>query len=207
MRGEPGPLQGVLRRALSALVEEGLWGVSMADETRRLAWIVLQTANRTQAKGSSVRLVVPRAPEVADELEPPLSEVELLAVEEYLLERGYVAPDDIGLRWGTYTITPAGFYFLEAGLPEPKDSLRALAEEPGKEAALESAIQTELAEEHRRMEEVERELEEVRQNLPGGALEEPESPGPSDAPTDAVLEDQETPSERPWWRRFFGFDQ
>jgi hypothetical protein len=189
-------------------VEEGLWGVSMADETRRLAWIVLQTANRTQAKGSSVRLVVPRAPEVADELEPPLSEVELLAVEEYLLERGYVAPDDIGLRWGTYTITPAGFYFLEAGLPEPKDSLRALAEEPGKEAALESAIQTELAEEHRRMEEVERELEEVRQNLPGGALEEPESPGPSViAPTDAVLEDQETPSERPWWRRFFGFDQ
>jgi hypothetical protein len=205
MRGEPSPLQGVLKRALSALVEERLWGVSMADETRRLAWIVLQTANRTQAKGSSVRLVVPRAPEVADELEPPLSEVELLEVEEYLLERGYVAPDDIGLRWGTYTITPAGFYFLEAGLPEPKDSLRALAEEPGKEAALESAIQTELAEEHRRMEEVERELEEVRQNLPGGALEEPESPGPSDAPTDAVV-DQETPSERPWWRRFFGFD-
>ena len=206
MSGEPSPLQGVLRRALSALVEEGLWGVSMADETRRLAWIVLQIANRTQAKGSSVRLVVPRAPEVADELEPPLSDAELLAVEEYLLERGYVAPDDIGLRWGTYTITPAGFYFLEAGLPEPKDSLRALAEEPGKEAALESAIQTELAEEHRRMEEVERELEEVRQKLPGGSPEEPESPGPSDAPTDAAVVDRESDSERPWWRRFFGFD-
>jgi hypothetical protein len=186
------------------LVEEGLWGVSMADETRRLAWIVLQTANRTQAKGSSVRLVVPRAPEVTDELEPPLREVELLAVEEYLLERGYVAPDDIGLRWGTYTITPAGFYFLEAGLPEPKDSLRELAEEPGEEAALESAIQSELAEEHRRMEEVERELEEVRQKVSGGVPEEPESPGPSDAPTDAVG-DQESGSERSWWRRFFGF--
>ena len=179
--------------------------MSVADETRRLAWIVLQTANRTQAKGSSVRLVVPRAPEVADELEPPLSDAELLAVEEYLLERGYVAPDDIGLRWGTYTITPAGFYFLEAGLPELKDSLRELAEKPGEEAALELAIQTELAEEHRRMEEVERELEEVRQKLLGGALEEPESPGPSDAPTDAVV-DQETPAERPWWRRYFGFD-
>jgi hypothetical protein len=178
--------------------------VSMADETRRLAWIVLQTANRMQAKGSSVRLVVPRAPEVTDELEPPLSEVELLAVEEYLLERGYVAPDDIGLRWGTYTITPAGFYFLEAGLPEPKDSLRELAKKPGEEAALESAIQSELAEEHRRMEEVERELEEVRQKLPGGAPEEPESSGPSDAPTDAVV-DQESDSGRPWWRRFFGF--
>jgi hypothetical protein len=179
--------------------------VSMADETRRLAWIVLQTANRTQAKGSSVRLVVPRAPEMTDKLEPPLSEVELLEVEEYLLERGYVAPDDIGLRWGTYTITPAGFYFLEAGLPEPKDSLRELAEEPGKEAALESAIQAELAEEHRRMEEVERELEEVRQKLPGGTPESLESPGPRNALTDAVG-DQESDSERSWWRRFFGFD-
>jgi hypothetical protein len=186
-------------------VEEGLWGVRMADETRRLAWIVLQTANRTQAKGSSVRLVVPRAPEVTDELELPLSEVELLAVEEYLLERGYVTPDDIGLRWGTYTISPAGFYFLEAGLPEPKDSLRELAKKPGEEAALESAIQSELAEEHRRMEEVERELEEVRQKLPGGALEEPESPDPSDASTDAAVVDRESDSERPWWRRFFGF--
>jgi hypothetical protein len=38
-----------------------------------------------------VRLVVPRAPEVTDELEPPLSDAELLAVEEYLLERGYLA--------------------------------------------------------------------------------------------------------------------
>lgn len=47
------------------------------------------------------------------------------------LEEWRRAPDDIGLRWGTYTITPAGFYFLEGGLPEPKDSLRALAKEPG----------------------------------------------------------------------------
>jgi hypothetical protein len=173
----------------------------MADETRRLAWIVLQTANRTQAKGSSVRLVVPRAPEVTDELEPPLSEVELLAVEEYLLERGYVAPDDIGLRWGTYTITPAGFYFLEAGLPEPKDSLRELAEEPGKEAALESAIQSELAQEQRRMEEVERELEEVRQKLPGGAAEEPERAEPRSTTTGGA----QAGSERvPWWRKMFG---
>ena len=146
----------------------------MADETRRLAWIVLQTANRTQAKGSSVRLVVPRAPEVADELEPPLSDAELLAVEEYLLERGYLAPIN-GLRWGIYTISPVGFYFLEGGLPEPKDSLRELAEVPGEEAALESAMKTELAEEHRRMEEVERELEEVRQKISGGTPEEPES--------------------------------
>jgi hypothetical protein len=31
------------------------------------------------------------------------------------------------------------------------------------------------------------------------------APGPSDAPTDAVG-GQESASERPWWRRFFGFD-
>jgi hypothetical protein len=165
------------------MVEEGVRRMSVAEETRRLAWIVLQTANRTQAKGSSVRLVVPRAPEVADELEPPLSDAELLAVEEYLLERGYVAPDNIGLRWGTYTITPAGFHFLEGGLPEPKDSLRELAAKPGEEAALESAIQTELAEERRRMEEVERELEEEPRSAAGGAQEA---------------------AERPWWRRVFG---
>jgi hypothetical protein len=181
-------------------VEEGLLGVSVADETRRLAWIVLQTANRTQAKGSSVRLVVPRAPEVTDELEPPLSEAELLAVEEYLLERGYVAPVDIvGLRWGTYTITPVGFYFLEGGLPEPQDRLRELAEKPGEEAALESAIQTELAEERRRMEEVERALEEVRQELPGGAPEQQERAEPRSAAGGA-----QEGAERPWWRRVFG---
>jgi hypothetical protein len=167
----------------------------VADEIRRLAWIVLQTANRTQAKGSSVRLVVLRAPEVADELEPPLSDAELLAVEEYLLERGYLAPIN-GLRWGIYTISPVGFYFLEAGLPGPKDSLRELAEEPGEEAALESAIQSELAEEHRRMEEVEREVEEVRQKLSGGTLDEPEGVEPRSATGDA-----EEGAERPWWRR------
>ena len=180
--------------------------MSLEEETRRLAWIVLQTANRTQAKGSSVRLVIPRAPEVTDELEPPLSEDELVTMEEYLLERGYVALDDIGLRWGTYTITPAGFYFLEAGLPEPKDQLRELAEEPGKEAALNSAIQSELAEEHRRMEEVERELEEVRQTLPGGAPESPESPGPSNNPPEAGAAPKVPTEQRSWWRRFFGVE-
>ena len=42
-----------------------------------------------------------------------------------------------------------------------------IAEKPGEEVALESAIQSELEEESHRMEEVERELEEVRQTLPG----------------------------------------
>jgi len=177
--------------------------VSVADETRRLAWIVLQTANRIQAKGSPVRLVVPRAPEMTYELEPPLSEAELLAVEEYLLERGYVAPANIGLRWGTYTITPAGFYFLEGGLPKPRDRLGGIAEKPGEEAALDFAIQTELEEERHRIEEVEGELEEVRQTLPGR--------GPEKAAAEAERAefrlangDLQTATERPWWRRMFG---
>ena len=62
-------------------------------EAEELAWVVLRAANRTQARGSTVRLVVPRAPEVA--------------------ERGYVAALDIGLTRGAYTITPAGLRWLK----------------------------------------------------------------------------------------------
>jgi len=178
--------------------------VSVPDETRRLAWIVLHTANRIQAKGSPVRLVVPRAPEMTYELEPPLSEAELLAVEKYLLERSYIAPANIGLRWGTYTISPAGFYFLEGGLPKPRDQLVELAEKPGEEAALESAIQMELEEERHRMAEVERELEEVHQKLPGEA---PESvaEGPESAESRSSIGGAQEGSKRvSWWRRVFG---
>jgi hypothetical protein len=174
--------------------------MSVADETKRLAWAVLQTANRTQARGSPVRLVVPRAPEVTCELEPPLAEAELLTVEEYLLERGYVAPANIGLTWGTYTITPAGFYWLEGGKPESsltEQRLRELADRPGGEAAFESAVRAELEEERRRIEEVERELDEVRQE-PAGAPERAAQPRPASGSF-------QTASERlPWWRRLFG---
>ena len=111
--------------------------MTVSEKTQRLAWVVLRTANRTQARGSSVRLVAPRAPEVAGELEPLLGEAELLRVEEYLLERGYVAPANIGLTWGTYTITPAGFHWLEGGLLEEplptQQRLRELANRPGEE--------------------------------------------------------------------------
>jgi hypothetical protein len=83
--------------------------MTVVGETEVLAWVVLQTATRTQAKGSPVRLVMPRAEEVTRELEVPLSEAELSVVEEYLLERGYVVPTNIGLTQGAYTISPAGF--------------------------------------------------------------------------------------------------
>jgi|SRR5215210_2511913 len=84
----------------------------MGLETEQLAWVVLQIANRTQSKGSTVRLLVPRAPEVAREMGMEPAEERMVAVEEYLLERGYVAPLDIGLSRGTYTITSAGLRWL-----------------------------------------------------------------------------------------------
>ena len=89
-----------------------------ADEPEQLAWVVLRAVNRTQAKGSTVRIVVPRDPEVAYELDVVPTEDELLSAEEYLLDHDFLAPVDIGLTRGTYTITPAGLDWLDKGLPE-----------------------------------------------------------------------------------------
>ena len=93
--------------------------MSLVEGLEQLAWLVLWTVNQAQAKGSTARVIVPRDPEVAYGLEVPPTEDELLSAEEYLLDQGYVAPVDIGLTRGTYTITPAGLDWLESGLPEP----------------------------------------------------------------------------------------
>ena len=90
----------------------------MSLETEQLAWVVLQTANRTQSKGSTVRLLVPRAPEVVDEMGMEPTEGRMMAVEEYLLERGYVSSVEMGLSRGTYTITPAGLRWLRGPPPQ-----------------------------------------------------------------------------------------
>jgi hypothetical protein len=84
-------------------------------------------------------------PEVARQLNPTLVEHELLEAEAYLLEQGYLAPTNLDLTWGTYTITPAGLEWLKEGLPD-------------KEAAFDSALRAELEEERSLMEEIEREL-------------------------------------------------
>ena len=89
------------------------------EELEHLAWVVLWTVNRAQAKGSTARIVVPRDPEIAYELEAVPTEDELLTAEEYLLDQGYLAPVDVGLTRGTYTITPAGLAWLDSGPPEP----------------------------------------------------------------------------------------
>ncbi len=109
----------------------------MSLDTQQLAWLVLQTVNRTQAKGTTIRLVVPRDPEVARQLDPTLVEHELLAAEAYLLEQGYLAPTNLDLTWGTYTITPAGLEWLKERLPD-------------KEAAFDSAHRAEEVEQERR---------------------------------------------------------
>ena len=38
------------------------------EETEELTYVVLQTVNRKQAKGTTARIVTPRDPEVTDEL-------------------------------------------------------------------------------------------------------------------------------------------
>ncbi len=99
------------------------WAVRRGPGTQRLAWLVLRAANRTQAKGSTARLIVPRDPELADELGRELgsapADEDLLTAEEFLEERGYLAPADIGLTRGTYTITPVGLRWIE-GEPPPR---------------------------------------------------------------------------------------
>src|SRR5215207_813350 len=105
-------------------------GTPVANETEVLAGAFLRAANREQAKGSTVRLVVPRAPEVAYEVGVELPEARLLEVEEYLQDHGYIEPVDIGLTRGTYTITPAGLEYLDMGASEALEAPREEATEP-----------------------------------------------------------------------------
>jgi hypothetical protein len=95
----------------------------VAKETELLAGTLLRAVNRTQAKGSTVRLVVPRALEVTYEVGMELPEDRLLEVEEYLQNNGYIVPVDIGLTRGTYTITLAGLEWLDMDASEPLEAL------------------------------------------------------------------------------------
>jgi len=97
-------------------------GTPLTNETELLAWAVLRAANRTQAKGTTVRLVVPRTPEVVHDLDMEITEERLLTTEEWLVDRGYLVPADVGLTRGTYTITPAGLEWLRGGMPEPLEA-------------------------------------------------------------------------------------
>jgi hypothetical protein len=89
-----------------------------------LAWLVLRAVNRTQAKGSTVRLIAPRDPEIIEELGRELglgpSDRELISAEGYLLEHGYIAPTGLGIMRNVYTVTHAGLDWLERDLAVPR---------------------------------------------------------------------------------------
>jgi hypothetical protein len=99
--------------AMSGRSQSGSAGMPSVPQAEDIAWVVLRAANRKQARGSSARLVVPSVLEVAQEIVAKLGYDRLLAAEDYLLERGYVVPTDTSLSRGAYTITPAGFRWLE----------------------------------------------------------------------------------------------
>ena len=92
--------------------------------SEQAAWLVLQAVNRGQAKGSTVRLVAPRDPDIVEELGRELgsgpTDEELLSAEDYLLEHGYIEPTDLGVTRNVYTVTLAGLDWLEADLTAPR---------------------------------------------------------------------------------------
>ena len=147
------------------------------EEIEELAYVVLQTVNRTQAKGSTARIISPRDPEVADELGLDPDEDRLLTAVEYLLEEGYVVPAGIELPRGDYTIAPAGLEWLEMGATT--EPLEAPGEAPGEEA-IEPVEATREPPQEQLPRRVSQPLIQARQQL-----------------------DRE-PIERPWWRRVFG---
>ena len=81
----------------------------MRLDTQQVAWLVLETLNRTQGKDTTVRLVVPRDPEVTHLLDPTLAAHKLPAAEAYLLERGYIAPTNLASRGAPTRLPPRGW--------------------------------------------------------------------------------------------------
>jgi hypothetical protein len=104
-------------------------GSPLENETELLAWAVLRASNRTQARGTTVRLVVPRAPEVIDDLGMEVEEERIVEVEEWLVDRGYLTPTDVVLTRGTYTITPIGLEWLRGAMPEPLEATQRVTED------------------------------------------------------------------------------
>ena len=100
----------------------------MSYDTEQLPWVILRRVNQTQAKGSTVRLIVPRNPEVVEELGRELGSVptdrDPLSRAEYLLEHGYAVPVDSGLKKGAYTITSAGLKWIDRGLSKAPAATR-----------------------------------------------------------------------------------
>ena len=144
----------------------------------------MRTANRMQAKGSTARIVVPRDPEMVDELGRERGVIptddDLLSAEEYLEEHGYLAPTDIGLTRGTYAITPAGLRWIKGA---PSGAIET-PQETGEKAEDTPLRRSAASGEERQGTEPGKGVAGtgVAEDRPGGA------PGPR----------------RPWWRRVLG---
>jgi hypothetical protein len=175
---------------------------------KNLPWLVLRAANRTQAKGSTVRLIVPRAQEVAEELDMELTDSQLLSVEEHLQNHGYIEPANIGLTWGTYTVTPAGLRWLEEAAPpsESSDSptealsspVRPEPAEPAEPSEPERGQPDRDAPEREEPNRVEPEREEPERVEPRPGGEEAQDP------SDALGGPGSGTARGSWWRRMFG---
>jgi hypothetical protein len=150
--------------------------IEEVEEIEELACVVLQTVNRTQAKGTTARIISPRDPEVTDELGLDPDEDRLLTAVEYLLEEGYVVPAGIDLPRGDYTIAPAGLEWLEMGATtEPQEA-------PG-----------------------EAPNEEANERSEGTAPPQGRLPRRLSQPLiQAHKQLDREPIERPWWRKMFG---
>jgi hypothetical protein len=113
--------------------------------SERLAWLVLRAVNRAQAKGSTVRLVAPRDPEIVGELGREVglgpTDEELSSAEDYLLEHGYIAPTGIGTTRGFCTVTLAGLDWLDAGLAAPRGTSQGPSEEARRSGATHGATE------------------------------------------------------------------
>jgi hypothetical protein len=134
----------------------------VANETELLAGTILRAVNRAQAKGSTVRLVVPRAPEVACEVGMELPEARILEVEEYLLDCGY--------------ITPAGLEWLDMGASEPLEAFRVEGTRPSEWAEPRPATKDTREDIVKRPQEriprrLQRELNKARKQLEEGSKE------------------------------------
>jgi hypothetical protein len=136
------------------------------EEVEELAYVVLQTVNRTQAKGTTARIVTPRDPEVTDELGMDPDEDRLLRAVEYLLEQGYMVPAGIDLPRGAYTVAPAGLEWLEMGATESPEA-------PGEEAIEPVQDTTELPQEKQLPRRLSQPLLEARKQLDREPLERP----------------------------------
>jgi hypothetical protein len=100
---------------------------------------------------------------------------DLLSAEEYLEEHGYLAPTDIGLTRGTYTITPAGLRWIEEESPRATETPHTAEEGP--EATKPRRIPA---------------SGEDRQGPESGTRVSEDRPGGGQG------------ARRPWWRRVFG---